>query len=93
MHSATLSRMKPSSSFPVPRTLHEFLNTVVIQSFVAVTFASLYALVPFLPDQDCGECPTAYTSLVVPGTVQAEDFDLGGEVGKLSLRQVSVTDT
>eukprot|EP00752_Nemacystus_decipiens_P002207 g2098.t1 len=29
--------------------------------------------------QDCGECPTPYTSLVVPGTIQAEDFDLGGE--------------
>ncbi|CAM9259092.1 unnamed protein product, partial [Hapterophycus canaliculatus] len=29
--------------------------------------------------QDCRQCPAAYSSLVVPGDVQAEDFDLGGE--------------
>lgn len=31
--------------------------------------------------QDCAECPTAYATLLVPGKIQAEDFDLGGEVG------------
>lgn len=58
---------------------------VVTPCLVAVPVAWRYSLPP-LPDQDCGECPTAYTTLVVPGTVQAEDFDLGGEVRELSLR-------
>ncbi|CAM9771595.1 unnamed protein product, partial [Scytosiphon promiscuus] len=29
--------------------------------------------------QDCQECPSAFLTLAVPGEVQAEDFDLGGE--------------
>lgn len=78
---------------PAPPTRHLDLghftispDTAVTQSLVAVSVASLYSLTPSLPGQDCGECPTAYTALVVPGTIQAEDFDLGGEVREMSMR-------
>lgn len=30
--------------------------------------------------QDCGECSTPFTSLTIPGDINAEDFDVGGEV-------------
>lgn len=33
-----------------------------------------------LLSQDCGVCPTPFGTLVVPGDIQAEDFDNGGEV-------------
>lgn len=57
----------------------------------AVTLSSVHFICAFacfascLPRQDCKECPASYKSLAVPGNVQAEDFDLGGEVLDIGL--------
>ena len=60
---------------------HAPLEIVVTRSLVAGPFSTCCRLSP-LPNQDCAECPIAYATLVVPGQIQAEDFDLGGEVGE-----------
>jgi len=60
----------------------------VTQRLLAFSSVLLWLLPRSRSHQDCGECPTAFTTLVLPGTIQAEDFDLGGEVRELSLRRI-----
>lgn len=58
--------------------------------FGALHVCALFCFSMCLPRQDCEDCPTAYVPLVVPGNIQAEDFDLGGEVLDFDLTSAAV---